>query len=75
MAHAAVVKDFLTTAVDGKSYRTRHYNLDAILSVGYRVKSAVATRFRIWATQNLRDALESDFDRFAAALPVPRRAS
>jgi hypothetical protein len=39
----------LTTAADGKNYRTKHYNLDAILSVGYRVKSAVATNFRIWS--------------------------
>ena len=42
-----VVKNFFTTAADGKRYRTNFYNLDAIISVGYRVKSAVATRFRI----------------------------
>ena len=45
-----VVKDYLTTASDGNTYRIIHYNLDAILSVGYRVKSGVATRFRQWAT-------------------------
>ena len=42
----SVVKNFFTTAPDGKEYRTNHYNLDAIISVGYRVKSHVATRFR-----------------------------
>ena len=42
----SVVKNFFTTAADGKDYRTNYYNLDAIISVGYRVKSAVATRFR-----------------------------
>ena len=43
----SVVKGSLTTASDGKSYQKKFYNLDAIISVGYRVKSAVATRFRI----------------------------
>ncbi len=57
----SVVKDFLTTAADGKNYRTKHYNLDAILSVGYRIKSAIATRFRIWATQTLREYIEKGF--------------
>ncbi|MGL4942153.1 MAG: virulence RhuM family protein [Thermoguttaceae bacterium] len=57
----SVVKDFLTTAADGKGYRTKHYNLDAIISVGYRVKSAVATRFRIWATQRLREYITKGF--------------
>ncbi len=41
-----VVKDFFTTAADGKQYRIKHYNLDAIISVGYRVQSRTATRFR-----------------------------
>jgi len=57
----SVVKDFLTTAADGKNYTTRFYNLDAIISVGYRVKSAVATRFRIWATQKLREFIVKGF--------------
>ncbi len=57
----SVVKDFLTTANDGKNYRTKHYNLDAVLSVGYRVKSAVATRFRIWATQTLNEYIRKGF--------------
>jgi hypothetical protein len=47
----SVVKEFLTTAADGKDYHTRFYNLDVIISVGYRVKSLRGTQFRIWATQ------------------------
>jgi hypothetical protein len=47
----------LTTAADGKSYRTKHYNLDVIISVGYRVKSKRGTNFRQWATQVLRQYL------------------
>ena len=53
----SVVKDFLTTAADGKNYRVKHYNLDTIISVGYRVNSKKATDFRIWATSVLRDYL------------------
>lgn len=44
-----VVKEFLTTAPDGKNYMTKHYNLDMIIAVGFRVKSSVGTAFRIWA--------------------------
>lgn len=50
----AVVKDFLTTAKDGKKYNTAHYNLDVIISVGYRVKSQRGVEFRRWATDVLR---------------------
>jgi len=50
-----VVKEYLTTASDGKKYKTKHYNLDVIISVGYRVKSQKGTQFRIWATQVLRN--------------------
>jgi hypothetical protein len=57
----AVVKKFFTTAADGKSYGTNYYNLDAIISVGYRVKSRVATHFRIWATQRLREYIVKGF--------------
>lgn len=57
----SVVKDSFTTAADGKNYATRFYNLDAIISVGYRVKSAVATRFRIWATHRLREYIVKGF--------------
>ena len=49
----SVVKDFLTTAADGKNYKTQHYNLDAIIAVGYRVNSQRATQFRQWATRVL----------------------
>jgi len=61
LAEDSVVKESLTTAADGKSYQTKFYNLDAIISVGYRVKSAVATRFRIWATQRLREFIVKGF--------------
>ncbi len=57
----SVVKEFLTTATDGKSYATQHYNLDVIISVGYRVKSLRGTQFRIWATQRLRDYIVKGF--------------
>lgn len=53
----SVVKESLTTANDGKQYNTNYYNLDVIISVGYRVKSKQGTQFRIWATQILRDYL------------------
>ena len=53
----AVVKESLTTAKDGKQYRTKFYNLDVIISVGYRVKSKQGTQFRIWATNVLREYL------------------
>jgi len=53
----SVVKESLTTAVDGKKYNTKWYNLDVIISVGYRVKSKQGTQFRIWATHVLRDYL------------------
>lgn len=48
---AAVVRNFRTTAADGKNYNTTHYNLDRIISLGYRVKSKIAANFRRWATQ------------------------
>lgn len=53
----AVVRKSRTTAVDGKSYSTAFYNLDVIISVGYRVKSQRGTQFRIWATSVLKDYL------------------
>lgn len=53
----AVVRNFRTTASDGKTYNVKFYNLDVIISVGYRVKSKTATQFRIWATDRLRDFL------------------
>ncbi|MFC5369666.1 virulence RhuM family protein [Arcanobacterium bovis] len=51
----SVIRKFRITATDGKSYVTKHYNLDAIISVGYRVNSLRATQFRQWATNVLRD--------------------
>jgi len=51
----SVVRNFRTTAADGKDYYVNHYNLDMIISVGYRVKSVKATQFRIWATRVLKE--------------------
>ena len=53
----SVIKDFLITASDGKNYKTKHYNLDMIISVGFRVNSKRGTQFRQWATQRLKDYL------------------
>jgi hypothetical protein len=61
---AATVQEFLIVRQEGNrrvSRAVEHYNLDAIISVGYRVKSAVATRFRIWATQKLREFIVKGF--------------
>ena len=57
----SVVKDYLTTAADGKSYQTKHYRLEAVLAVGYRVRSPRGTQFRRWATTVLRDYLIKGF--------------
>lgn len=57
----SVVKNFLTTASDGKNYKTKYYNLDAIISVGYRVNSIQATQFRKWATNTLKEYLIKGF--------------
>ena len=51
----SVVKDFLTTASDGKNYKTKYYYLDVIISVGYRVKSQRGVEFRRWANSVLKD--------------------
>ena len=53
----SVVKDFLTTAGDGKCYQTKFYSLDVIISVGYRIKSPYGTAFRIWANKVLKEYL------------------
>lgn len=53
----SVVANFATTASDGKTYQVAHYNLDVIISVGYRVKSKRGTQFRQWATKRLKDYL------------------
>lgn len=56
-----VVRNFRTTATDGKQYDTAFYNLDVIISVGYRVKSQRGTQFRIWATRILREYIIKGF--------------
>ena len=69
----SVVRKFRTTAADGKNYEVIHYNLDMIISLGYRINSKVATKFRQWATEKVEkefeiyrqremQQLESDFD-------------
>jgi hypothetical protein len=57
----SVVRNFRTTAADGKSYDTNFYNLDVIISVGYRVKSLQGTKFRQWATARLREYIVKGF--------------
>ncbi len=57
----SVIRKFRITATDGKEYDTQHYNLDAVIAVGYRVNSKRATHFRIWATQVLRDFIIKGF--------------
>jgi len=57
----SVVKEFLTTASDGKNYNVAYYNLDAIISVGYRVKSKIGTKFRIWATNLIKEYIRKGF--------------
>ena len=64
----SVCRNFRHTANDGKNYDTKYYNLDVIISVGYRVKSKQGTQFRIWATQRLKEHIIKGFtlndDRF-----------
>lgn len=57
----SVVRKFRTTASDGKSYQTNYYNLDMIIALGYRVRSIIATRFRQWATQRLKEYITKGF--------------
>ncbi len=57
----SVVRNFRTTAADGKTYSTEHYNLDLVISLGYRIKSSIATKFRIWATARLREYIVKGF--------------
>ena len=57
----SVVANYATTAADGKTYHVDYYNLDVIISVGYRVKSQQGTQFRIWATQRLREYIIKGF--------------
>jgi prophage maintenance system killer protein len=82
----AVCAKFAHTAADGKTYQVDHYNLDVIISVGYRVKSQRGTQFRIWATRTLREHLvrgytlnrqrfEQNARELEAALTLARKAA
>jgi hypothetical protein len=57
----SVVKDYLTTASDGKRYRVTFYSLDMVLAIGFRVKSIRGTQFRIWANKNLKEYMVKGF--------------
>lgn len=57
----SVVRKFRTTAKDGKSYETNFYNLDMIISLGYRIKSIIATKFRRWASDKIKQYLTKGF--------------
>lgn len=57
----SVVRKFRTTASDSKNYEINYYNLDMIISLGYRIKSNIATKFRIWATDRLREYITKGF--------------
>ena len=61
LVEQAVCANYARTAADGKTYQTVYYNLDVIISVGYRVKSHRGTQFRIWATQRLREYIVKGF--------------
>lgn len=61
LSEESVVNHWLTTAADGKSYRVAHYNLDAILAVGYRVRSPRGVQFRRWASTVLAEYLKKGF--------------
>ena len=61
LAEASVCREFRQTAADGKDYAVKFYNLDVIISVGYRVKSLRGAQFRIWATQRLREYIVKGF--------------
>ena len=57
----SVVRKFRTTGTDGKKYNVIHYNLDMIISLGYRIKSIIATNFRRWATERLKEYMIKGF--------------
>ena len=57
----SVVRKFRTTATDGKNYNVIYYNLDMIISLGYRVHSRIATQFRKWATERLKEYIVKGF--------------
>ena len=57
----SVVRKFRTTASDGKNYNVIYYNLDMIISLGYRIKSSIATKFRRWATERIKEYMIKGF--------------
>ena len=61
MVKDSVVENIATTAADGKTYQVDYYNPDAVISVGYRVKSITTTRFRQWATARLKECIQKGF--------------
>ena len=61
LCEESVVRKFRTTAADGKEYIVSHYNLDMIIALGYRVRSIIATRFRQWATERLKEYIVKGF--------------
>lgn len=61
LEYDAVVRKFRTTAADGKNYQVLHYNLDVVIALGYRVQSAVAVRYRRWATRILHEYIQKGF--------------
>ena len=61
LEESAVIRKFRTTAADGKNYNVSYYNLDMIISLGYRVKSKIATQFRRWATERLKEYIIKGF--------------
>lgn len=68
LSENAVTEECSVTASDGKNYRVKHYNLDAIISIGYRVNSTRATQFRIWATKTLREYVVKGFEQSGGAV-------
>ncbi|MFT5466526.1 MAG: hypothetical protein ACI8UO_001626 [Verrucomicrobiales bacterium] len=71
----SVVKESLTTAADGKDYRTKLYNLDAILAVGYRVRSPRGVQFRRWASTVLKDSSVVLYPDQSASCPATEKSS
>ena len=61
LEESSVVRKFRTTASDGKNYNVTYYNLDMIISLGYRIKSGIATHFRRWATERLKEYIIKGF--------------
>ncbi len=73
LQESSVTEEFSVTASDGKKYKTKHYNLDVIISVGYRVNSAHATQFRICATERLKEYIIKGFTMDDERLKDPRQ--